>query len=62
MENFTDIFGEDLANLEDLGNLGNFPPGSGEMDARQVKAQSYLYTVKVPKLEHPKNITVIAYT
>ena len=27
MENFTDIFGEDLANLEDLGNLGGFPGG-----------------------------------
>ena len=31
MENFTDIFGEDLAGLEDLGNLGNFAGGGGEM-------------------------------
>jgi len=32
MENFTDIFGEDLANLEDLGQLGGFPGGHGQPD------------------------------
>ena len=38
MENFTDIFGEDLANLEDLGNLGNFSAGpGGAQDGSQVR-------------------------
>lgn len=40
MENFTDIFGEDLAGLEDLGNLGNFAGSAGgEMDANAQQQQ-----------------------
>ena len=39
MENFTDIFGEDLANLEDLGQLGGFPGGHGQPDPNQVRQQ-----------------------
>ena len=39
MENFTDIFGEEL-NLEDLGNLGNFGAGPGELDAGGQAQQS----------------------
>ena len=44
MENFTDIFGEDLANLEDLGQLGGFPGGHGQpdMDPNQVQRQVFI--------------------
>ena len=44
MENFTEIFGEDLANLEDLGQLGGFPGGHGQpdMDPNQVQRQVFI--------------------
>lgn len=33
MENFTDLFGDDLAGLDGLGDLGNFGSSSDQMDS-----------------------------
>ena len=33
MENFTDLFGDDLAGLDGLGDLGNFGSSNDQIDS-----------------------------